>query len=294
MVRQGTESARIAAPDNKPRQDASRWLRLALAAILLLWIATPFFVWFIDTALVPYIGFENGIESALKRATPLGDIYGVVNSLFSGCALAFLVYAIIIQTKQLETQQREVDETVRHLRKQAEWDEIRAKIDVLPQLSRRTESQVLVLLKDILLEGQFDVEPGCYESPDKLSEVQRWVRKKEEEVSKKVWDYRHFADREDAKLAIDQQAWEDSARLSTKNWIAKSPDEMAALIQEKGSEAFGSQVPLQPPTMWKDALTRAVEQQRRLAEAQALLMKLEDYQRSLQEAYDRARGAEIS
>jgi hypothetical protein len=180
------------------------------------------------------------------------------------------------------------------LRKQAEWDEIRAKIDVLPQLSRRTESQVLVLLKDILLEGQFDVEPGSYESPDKLSEVQQRVRMKEEEARGKVGDYRRRADSDDAKFAIDQQAWEDTARLSTTNWIAKSPDEMAALIQEKGSEAFGSQVPLQPPTMWKDALTKAVEQQRRLAEAQALLMKLEDYQRSLQEAYDRARGAEIS
>lgn len=59
-------------------------------------------VWFLAPAALRYAG------CSLEKAALLGDSYGALNALFSGLALAGVVYAIRLQTSQLQVQRDEL------------------------------------------------------------------------------------------------------------------------------------------------------------------------------------------
>lgn len=86
-------------------------------------------VWF-GSGVVIYFGYPDWVT----RGT-VGDTFGAVNALFSGLALAGVVYAIILQRKELYLQRLELKMNRRAMN--AQLEEMRA--------SRRTQSQPLCL-----------------------------------------------------------------------------------------------------------------------------------------------------
>jgi hypothetical protein len=68
----------------------------------------------------------------------LGDMFGVVNALFSGLALAGIVIAILLQSEELALQRQELKDTRKELKRSAEAQEDSAKL-----LRRQLDAQVL-------------------------------------------------------------------------------------------------------------------------------------------------------
>ena len=72
--------------------------------------ATIIFLWISSAILI------NALE--IKERGSFGDMFGAVNALFSGLALAGVVIAIILQSKELELQRRELEETKKEIKGQ--------------------------------------------------------------------------------------------------------------------------------------------------------------------------------
>lgn len=66
-------------------------------AVVALWLATPFVV--------------SRFYSPPTEAGPFGDLFGSINALFSGLAFAGLVYAVLLQRRELELQRLELQAT---------------------------------------------------------------------------------------------------------------------------------------------------------------------------------------
>lgn len=102
-----------------------------------------FLAWLIFPRLLQYILGDTSktLFEFLSAAGPVGDSFGAINSLFTGLALAALVYAILVQVEQLKKQEEnlylyknEVEKSLAHLERQDSWDRLKLKMDVLPQL----------------------------------------------------------------------------------------------------------------------------------------------------------------
>lgn len=86
---------------------SSRKLLFGLITIvLLLWIATPFFV--------------GHLYAKTDERGKFGDLFGTINSLFSGLAFAGLFYTVHLQAKQLRIQNMELKVQRQELRLQRE------------------------------------------------------------------------------------------------------------------------------------------------------------------------------
>lgn len=70
---------------------------LLVAAVVALWLATPFVV--------------SRFYAPPTEAGSFGDLFGSINALFSGLAFAGLVYAILLQRRELELQRLELQAT---------------------------------------------------------------------------------------------------------------------------------------------------------------------------------------
>lgn len=68
----------------------------------------------ISVGFVAYISFESW-----EQRGAFGDMFGAVNALFSGLAFAGVIYAILLQTKELELQREELKLTREELTKSA-------------------------------------------------------------------------------------------------------------------------------------------------------------------------------
>jgi len=84
---------------------------LLVAIVIALWIG--FFA-----SVVLYPGF-----SGWEQRGQFGDTFGAINSLFSGLALAGLVYTVFLQQKQLKLQQEELRITNQELARNADAQE---------------------------------------------------------------------------------------------------------------------------------------------------------------------------
>ena len=74
-------------------------------------------IWILSFATVYFT-----IDSWSDRGT-FGDLFGGVNSLFSGLALAGIIYTIFLQRKELKLQRLELAETRKELKRSAEAQE---------------------------------------------------------------------------------------------------------------------------------------------------------------------------
>ena len=82
------------------------WPYLFFGVVIVLWILA---------IIVLPLCFPN-----IEKRGQFGDSFGVVNALFSGLALAGVIYAIILQKNELELQREELKETRKEIRGQKE------------------------------------------------------------------------------------------------------------------------------------------------------------------------------
>ncbi|MCW7460139.1 hypothetical protein ND856_18740 [Leptospira bandrabouensis] len=91
----------------KEKSDSKLWiLILAVIFVIIAWYGS---YWVIE---------KNYNEYPVKGQ--IGDMFGAINSLFSGLAFAGLIYTIYLQRVQLELQRKELVDTRDELRKTAE------------------------------------------------------------------------------------------------------------------------------------------------------------------------------
>ncbi|HMJ08526.1 MAG TPA: hypothetical protein VK468_05950 [Pyrinomonadaceae bacterium] len=81
----------------------------AIAAIVALWVLSYVTIW-------TYFG-------KLDDASRFGEMFGAINALFSGLALAGIVFAILLQRKELQLQREELKSTREELKRAAEAQE---------------------------------------------------------------------------------------------------------------------------------------------------------------------------
>ncbi|TGN13481.1 hypothetical protein [Leptospira bandrabouensis] len=72
-------------------------LFLSISGVLILWFGS---YWFIE------LKFSN-----YEQKGQIGDMFGAINSLFSGLAFAGLIYAIYLQNKEIKLQKEELNKT---------------------------------------------------------------------------------------------------------------------------------------------------------------------------------------
>jgi hypothetical protein len=88
------QNMKIKSTDAPADRSTSQWLPLLLiVAVILVWVAGG---WFARTQTDPGV---------------FGDMFGAVNALFSGLAFAGVIYAILLQRKELELQREELRQT---------------------------------------------------------------------------------------------------------------------------------------------------------------------------------------
>jgi hypothetical protein len=120
----------------KPLNMSSKKLLILLVGgVILIWLATPFLV--------------SVIHTGMSERGQFGDIYGSVNSLFSGLAFAGLFYTIYLQTKQIRLQQSELRTQRHELRLQREEmvasrGELRLQVEMQLALLHATIAQIEV------------------------------------------------------------------------------------------------------------------------------------------------------
>lgn len=91
------------------KEDKSTVLLLLIGTIIILWLLS-----------IPTI--QHLIPDHTQRGT-FGDMFGAVNSLFSGLALGGIIYTIFLQKKELALQRQELEETRKELRRSANAQE---------------------------------------------------------------------------------------------------------------------------------------------------------------------------
>lgn len=83
----------------------------------LIWAIIIFFIWTLSYPVLS--SFFSGNE---EQGT-FGDSFGAINSLFSGLALAGIIYTILLQRKELQLQRLELKETRNELKRSADAQE---------------------------------------------------------------------------------------------------------------------------------------------------------------------------
>ena len=117
---------------------------LTIVACLVLgsWAATPFVV-------------ERLFPNEATRQGTFGDLYGSINSLFSGLALLGVIAAIMLQQKELSLSTRELKNSARALQKQVELSADASRLQVLPELIRAQKSRIETIVGDNFAEFEF-------------------------------------------------------------------------------------------------------------------------------------------
>ncbi|RKT37860.1 hypothetical protein [Thiocapsa rosea] len=238
-------------------------------SVLLFWISLPFAIQFLSES------DALAIAKVMAKAGPIGDAYGVLNSLFTGLALAALVYAILIQSAQLKKQEdnldlykMEVEKTLAHLEKEDDWNRLKIKMDVLPHLCQRVE---------VHLRGAFgdeQVPEGFWRSENQISRLSADVESKLNI------------------LTINIKTQEESiAKLKQK--IKQIDPSIAELTTEELIAEFGAGrlVFRQEETSLGDEEERLIgmkKEKESLLVSQSAVDQLKIYDRDLEEAYQKA------
>jgi hypothetical protein len=108
-----------------------RYLTIAALIIIGLWLVTPFILFKVFPA-------------PSDRGT-FGDLYGSINSLFSGLALLGVIAAIFLQHKELSLSTIELRKSAQSLKQQVELAAMTARIQALPTLIQAQKQRIKVL-----------------------------------------------------------------------------------------------------------------------------------------------------
>ena len=90
-------SGSLAEKENYRGNPSISGVLLLVITVVVLWLATPFVV--------------SSLYKPPTEAGPFGDLFGSINALFSGLAFAGLIYAILLQRRELELQRLELQAT---------------------------------------------------------------------------------------------------------------------------------------------------------------------------------------
>jgi hypothetical protein len=93
---------------------------ILIICVIALWVLLGF---------LPFYGIDNWTERA-----QLGDMFGVINSLFSGLAFAGVIYTIILQRKELSLQRKELKDTRTVFQEQSSLMKLQQKVNVFFQM----------------------------------------------------------------------------------------------------------------------------------------------------------------
>ena len=127
--------------NGKEYKNNTRFIILTVLVILFLWWLNFF---------VLYDNIEKGI---------LGDMFGPVNALFSGMALAGIIWAIVLQRRELELQRKELRLTTKALEGQREELE-KQNLSFKHQRIENTFFQLLKLHNDIISSFHYQIGQG--------------------------------------------------------------------------------------------------------------------------------------
>jgi hypothetical protein len=139
-------------------------LRLSIY-IVIGFILVGIFWYFAPHIIIRISGHTSDLAS-LKELGPFGDSYGVVNSLFTGLALAAIVSAIVIQTQQLKKQNESLELQRGQLQQEEEWRRLQLQFDLLPNICRRAEFRLRHLCGDLI-----DIDKDFYGSPEGIQRL---------------------------------------------------------------------------------------------------------------------------
>jgi hypothetical protein len=192
---------------------------------LFTWLLIVTLIWAIYPATVFYFTKLPWINADfLQKLGPLGDSFGVINSLFTGGALAAIVVAIFIQSKQLERQdeelrlyKEEMDRTSLRIQKEDKLTILKLKMDVAPQICRRLECRVKKLLPD-----DWDIDDRFSESPVALSLLSDRVEKRLKELDSNL---SHLEEQNSERQARQAQFSEKISSMT--------PDQVMAYLEER-------------------------------------------------------------
>ena len=128
---------------SESRNDPVKGLVILVACFVILWI----FSWW---AIVYFIQGWNDRGS-------FGDMFGSVNALFSGAALAGVIYAIFLQRRELQLQRHELELTRNELQRSAAAQEkseeaLRKQVDALLMTSKLNSINSLLVGYTTVLE----------------------------------------------------------------------------------------------------------------------------------------------
>jgi hypothetical protein len=117
---------------NDDRRESDLLPRLVLTAIAIVLVAFVVGVWHL-------VGHYPWREMDADEASKFGDSFGYVNALFAGLAFAGVIYAILLQSKELRLQREELEYTRDELHRSANAQEQtqRALYMSLPEVAER-------------------------------------------------------------------------------------------------------------------------------------------------------------
>ena len=122
-------------------------LCVAIVVIFAIWIG---FLLAVVNGLVPV----SILPAELTTTASVGDTFGILNSLFTGVALAAIVVAIFMQAQQLREQvetnnlyKQEVAATLENLERENAWKSVESKMHLIPLLSETYENDLACLIE---------------------------------------------------------------------------------------------------------------------------------------------------
>ncbi|BDA80155.1 hypothetical protein LPTSP3_g30850 [Leptospira kobayashii] len=90
---------------------------------------------------------------------PIGDMFGAINALFSGLALAGIIYTIYLQHEELKLQREELKLTRIELRRSAEAQE-KSQLSIQEQADALTYTATLNTLSSLINSTMMQLEPS--------------------------------------------------------------------------------------------------------------------------------------
>ncbi|WP_430409821.1 hypothetical protein [Kordia sp.] len=77
---------------------------------------------FVGVLIIIFLWLFSGVAISwivpkLQDRGVIGDMFGAINALFSGLALAFVIYTVYLQSKQLDLQNKEIKNALEETRK---------------------------------------------------------------------------------------------------------------------------------------------------------------------------------
>jgi hypothetical protein len=147
-------------------------LCVAIAVVFAIWTG---FLLAVVNGLMPV----SILPAELTTTASVGDTFGILNSLFTGVALAAIVVAIFMQAQQLREQvgtnnlyKQEVAATLENLERENAWKSVESKMHLIPLLSETYENDLACLVEEHKVGGLGAADlRALYKSRDALTKI---------------------------------------------------------------------------------------------------------------------------